>query len=220
MKTWCRTDARHRRRDSPDDLLEALCDIGAAELLMPVPWFLNHAADVRSGAAIVGLAQRYGVSREAALRRYAELHSGSVAAVFLSWKLKPIQRRTIGCLEQDSLFGTDRREDARRARKLRIDYSIPSLTFDAAGYYLPPHKSVQNDGPLYDAASTGQSCEGECYLDIGPAAGRYRVMAVPVWTDDEDAGPGGENTLGAIIEPIDVQPASRRCLAPGPQLFD
>ena len=220
MKMWCRTDARYRRRGNPDDLLEALCDIGSAELLMPVPWFLKHAADVTSGAAFVSLAQRCAVSREAALRRYAELHSGCVAAVFLSWKLKPIQRQTIGCLDQRSLFGTDPVEEARRAKKLRIDYLIPSLKFADDGYYLPKDKSVQNNGLLYDAASTGKPCEGECHLNIGPASGHYRVIAVPVWTDDDDVGPDGENSLGAIIEPIDVKPASRGCLQSGPQLFD
>lgn len=36
-KTWCRTDARYRRRDNPDDLLETLCDVGASELILPAP---------------------------------------------------------------------------------------------------------------------------------------------------------------------------------------
>ena len=44
MKTWCRTDARHRNRNDPNDLVEMLCDVGSAELLMPVRPFGAHAA--------------------------------------------------------------------------------------------------------------------------------------------------------------------------------
>ncbi|HEY3382587.1 MAG TPA: ImmA/IrrE family metallo-endopeptidase [Vicinamibacterales bacterium] len=201
-KTWCRTDARYRRRENPDDLVEMLCDVGAAELIMPVPWFLRDAGLVRTGFQLVQLARTYGVSREAALRRFAEAHSGCVAAVFFSWKLKPAQERTIGRLEPN-LFGTDPVEDAKRARRLRIDYSVPSQGFAEAGHYLPPDKSVASEGPLFEAAVMGAPSEGECHLDLGSARGRYRVMVVPLWTDDADLGPQGENGVAAVVEPLD-----------------
>jgi hypothetical protein len=218
-KTWCRTDARYRRRDNPDDLLEMLCDIGASELVLPAPWFIKDAAAVTTGAGLVDLARKHTASREATLRRFAETHPDHVAAVFLSWKLKPTQQPTIGNVDQQSLFDTDPAENARLAKRLRLDYSIPSPKFAEAGHYLPADKSVENDGPLYEAASTGRPCEGECRLDLGPAAGRYRVLAVPVWTDDGDLGPAGENALGAIIEPIDVRPSRGKWVESGPRLF-
>lgn len=219
-KTWCRTDARYRRRDNPDDLLELLCDVGSAELILPIPWFIQDAAAVASGAGLIDLARKYTASREATLRRFAESHSGCVAAVFFSWKLKPTQQRTIGMLNQPNLFGTDPAEDAHRAKKLRVDYSIPSSEFAQAGHYLPTDKSVENDGPLYEAASSGRACEGECELDLGRAGGRYRVFAVPVWTDDEDLGPAGENAVGAIIEPLDLKPSAAKWMQSGPKLFE
>jgi hypothetical protein len=218
-KKWCRTDARYRRRDDPDDLLEMLCDIGASELILPAPWFIQDAAAVTTGAGLVDLARKYTASREATLRRFAESHSGSVAAVFLSWKLKPTQQPTIGNVDQHNLFNIDPAENARRAKKLRLDYSIPSPKFAEAKNYLPADKSVENDGPLYEAASTGRPCEGESRLDLGPAGGRYRVLAVPVWTDDRDLGPAGENALGAIIEPLDVSASRGKAVQSAPKLF-
>ena len=95
-KAWCRPDARYRTRTNPDDHLEMLCDIGAAELLFPQPWFARDAAAVTDANGLVGLAATYHASREATLRRFVETSSDSLAAAFFSWKLKPTQKGTIG----------------------------------------------------------------------------------------------------------------------------
>lgn len=209
-KTWCRTDAKYRCRDNPDDYVEMLCDIGASELLMPLPWFATDILAVESAENLSGIVRRYHASREAVLRRFAEIHPRAVAAVFLSWKLKPTQQSTIGRLEQPNLFGLDPAEEARRAKKLRIDYTIPSVSFRTGGHFLPSDKSVENNGPLYDAAISRRGCEGECDLDLGQASGRYRVIALPVWTEIAELGPNGENAVAAIIEPLQVKPPKRK----------
>jgi IrrE N-terminal-like domain len=219
MKTWCRTDARFRCRNNPDDLLEMLCDIGAAELILPAPWFIEDASDVVTCSELAALARKYIASREATLRRFAETHSRSVAAVFFSWKLKPTQQSTIGNMNQSNLFGIDPAESALLAKRLRLDYSIPSPKFLSEGHYLPGDKSIENDGPLY-SASTGQLAEGEYWLDLGPSSGQYQVLALPVWTDDGDLGPNWENAVGAIIEPIDVRPSRRNARSFGQGLFN
>ena len=219
IQKWCRTDARHRRRDNPDDLLEKLCDIGASELILPAPWFIQDAASVTSGAGLVDLARKYVASREATVRRFAESHSGEIAALFLSWKLKPTQEPTVGNIDQGDLFGTDPTDRARLAKRLRLDYSIPSPRFLEAGHYLPADKSVENDGPLYESASSGRPCEGECMLDLGSAGGRYRILAVPVWTEEAELGPAGENALAAIIEPLEVKTSKRASARSEASLF-
>src|SRR5690606_10886351 len=104
-KEWCRTDARYRDRENPDDFLEMLCDIGAAELLFPQPWFGRDAAAVTDAAGIISLASTYRASREAAIRRYVETSPDSVTAVFFIWKLKPTQKGTVGNSSQTNLFG-------------------------------------------------------------------------------------------------------------------
>lgn len=219
-KAWCRTDARYRVRDNPDDFLEMLCDIGAAELLFPQPWFSSDAAEVQSGQALATLAGKYRGSREAAVRRFAELSPEPVAAVFFSWKLKPTQQGTVGRADQQNLFGIDPADELRDAVKLRIDYSVPSESFIAAGHYLPKDKSVENEGPIYEAAVSGVPCDAECYLDLGPAAGTYRVWAVPIWTPDDQLGDEKENAVVALVRPLKVQKPKKKSKPSGPGLFD
>jgi Zn-dependent peptidase ImmA (M78 family) len=199
VKTWCRTDSRYRRRDNPDDLIEALCDVGSSHLLMPSRWFEPAAEQVTQAADLVELASYFGVSREALLRRYAEGNSGSCAAVFFSWKLKPVQQRRIGNRNQLRLIGTVE-EEVAQARKLRVDYSIASEAFSATNRFIPNDKSVSDQSVLYATAVTNRPTEGACYLDLGSTAeGLYRVLAVPLWTPEEDRGLNGESSVGAII---------------------
>lgn len=217
---WPRADARYRDLSNPDDYLEMLCDIGAAELVFPRRWFIRDAAGVRSAADLVSLAGAYKASRQATVRRYAELHADDVAAVFLSWKLKPTQEATVGREDRPGLFGATPAEEIRDALKLRIDYAIPSQAFAAAGHFLPRDKSVKNDGPLFAAAASGQACDGECVLDLGQARGTYRVLAVPLWTPDDERGPKREYAVAAIIRPVAVQRPKKKSSPPaGPSLF-
>jgi hypothetical protein len=217
LKVQCRPDPLLRDRDAPGDYLETLCDIGAAELLLPIPWFTNEAAEVRTAQALVSLATRYKASREAALRRFAETHAASVATLFLSWKLKPTEISSLGS-EQKNLFGIDPREEAWAARQLRLDYAIPSERFAETGFFLPKDKSLDLEGPLQQAAN-GTCAEGEADLDLGAARGRYRVMGVPLYTPSDERGPNGEMALAAVIEPIKVKALKKKTQAEGPGLF-
>ncbi|WP_339911535.1 ImmA/IrrE family metallo-endopeptidase [Symmachiella dynata] len=209
-KEWCRTDARYRNRANPAEYLEMLCDIGAAELLFPQPWFNRDAATVRDASDLAALATRYHASREATIRRFAETSSEDIAAVYFVWKLKPTQKGTVGCKDQGNLFGISPEEMLQDALRLRIEYSVPSSAFRAAGHYLPVDKSIEDDGPVYEAAATGLPADGECFLDLGQAAGKYHVLAVPLWTSQDERGAGGEHTVAAVLRPLSVRKPSRR----------
>lgn len=209
-KVWCRTDARYRDRDDPNQYLEMLCDIGATELLFPQPWFSTDAAGVADARGLIQLATTYHASREATMRRFAESSAEPVAAVFLSWKLKPTQKGTVGRREQGSLFGVTPEEEIRDALRLRIEYTATSEAFKAEGHFLPRDKSVENDGPIYHAASTGYPADDECDLDLGQASGKYRVWAIPLWTADDQLGSKGENAVAAILRPVSVRKPQRK----------
>jgi hypothetical protein len=183
---------------------------------MPLPWFVKDAGAVTTGEALVELAKKYNASREATLRRYPETSDHTVLAGFFSWRLKPTEKRRLPHPDQQRLFGTAGEDGP--AKKLRLDYSIPSVAAVDAGYYLPPHKSVGGAGPLHGAAA-GTPCEGECWLNLGPAAGQYHVIAVPVWTADEEMGPDGENAVGVLLQPLGTAGGGRRSVPPGPALF-
>jgi IrrE N-terminal-like domain len=219
LKVQCRPDPRYRDPQNPDDLLEMLCDVGAAELLFPVPWFTDAALAVESPSELLTLADDYRASREATIRRFAETHSRSLVAVFFAWKLKPTQDRRIGCTDQANLFGTNPEEDARACWKLRIEYAIPSHAFAEAGHFLPKDKSIEVAGP-FAAAAFGSCGDGDCPVDLGSAGGTYRVWAFPLYTPPEDRGPGGELAAAAILEPLEVNRRKKKAIAPGPSLFD
>jgi Zn-dependent peptidase ImmA (M78 family) len=201
-KTWCRTDARYRDREKAEDFLEMLCDIGAAELLFPLPWFGRDSAAVRDADGFVALATNYHASREATLRRYAEISLDPVAAVFFSWKLKPTQKGRIGNPNQPNLFGVSAEDEVREALRLRIEYSIASESFRASGLFLPKDKPVESDGPIYRAAATGLPVDDEVDLNLGQASGRYRIHALPLWTPDEQLGAAGENSVAVLLQPV------------------
>lgn len=219
-KAWCRTDARYRDRANPDDYLEMLCDIAAAELLLPDPWFSKDAAAVSSAQGLSDLASTYRASREATVRHYAERNPASVSAVFFSWKLKPKQQGVVGREDQSNIFGISAAEEIRDALKLRIEYRVASPAFIAEGHFLPKDKSVESDGPIYSAASTGRPAEGEHHLDLGQASGTYRIWAIPLWTPDDQLGAKGENAVVALLRPMTVRKPRRRAVIEGPGLFD
>ena len=223
QKSWCRTDARHRDRSDPDQHLEMLCDIGAAELLLPLPWFSEDANQVVDAAGLVTLADKYFASREATLRRYAELASDPVAAVYFTWKLKPTQKGLVDNQDQGNLFGMSHEDQVRDAMQLRIDYSIPSKSFSELGHYLPPDKSIECSGPIFEASKSASSCDGECHLDFGPASGVYSLSAIPLPTDREQRGPNGEYSTAAIVRPVRVKRSKNKRQSQAdstPSLFD
>lgn len=201
-QSWCRTDARYRQRDDPTQYLEMLCDVGAAELLFPQPWFGKDASQVSCAADLQGLADKYMASREATLRRFAETSIDQVAAIFFTWKLKPKQKGVVDNNDQGNLFGLSASELVSDAVELRIDYSIPSPRFEELGLYLPPDKSIKREGAVFEASSTAECQDGECHLDFGSASGNYAVMAIPLPTSFDDRGPNGEGSVAALVRPI------------------
>jgi len=74
---------------------------------------------------------------------------------------------------------------------------------------VPADKSVENEGPLYEAAFAGRPCEGDCDLQLGSVQHRYHVLAVPLWTEQPDAGPAGETGVAAVLMPLDGQVQAR-----------
>ena len=132
-----------------------------------------------------------------------------MAAVFFRWKLKPAQKKKgIGCKDQPTLFGDDPEEEARALMKLRVDYALAGGGF---ALHIPPEKSVESKGVIYDA-SVGNIClDAEEELDLGPCYGRFRISAIPLFTEDGAVDRTGERSVVAIIRPMEkaVVPSER-----------
>lgn len=103
--------------------LEVLCNVGAAELLMPVGSLQSQSVEQLGIDAVLALRSRFDVSTEAILIRTVHVTE-----------------------EPCSAFVASRLERGARAGQYRIDYSIPSRSWPLrlrAGFFLPEQSVVQ-----------------------------------------------------------------------------
>ncbi|HSZ58352.1 MAG TPA: ImmA/IrrE family metallo-endopeptidase [Tepidisphaeraceae bacterium] len=115
----------------PEDEVEFLCQIAAAELLMPEA---EYRADLfrlpLSLSSVRFLVDRYQASREAVLRRMVDLSDRPCAAVFFSERLSP---------KEQLIVNDSGKPNVALIPKMRILYRVPSADFPI---FLPIHKSV------------------------------------------------------------------------------
>ncbi len=160
---------RRNDRDSfdPEREIEYLCQIGAAEFLMPADDF---SADMNtrllSLKSVPFLSERYGASREAAARRMLSLSANACALVFFSKRLKPTE------------IDAEKKGSKHAEPRMRILYSSPTADFPL---FLPEHKSVPADSSVNRATEVDEVFSG--YEDWGIRGfGRRFVeaMALPL----------------------------------------
>ena len=199
-KVQCRKP-KNRDWSDPEDVIELLCDVGASELLFPLPWFQEDAERWGQHAeGIARLATEYKASLEATLRRLLDLSAEPIAAVYFRWKIKPAQKRKgIGRKDQPSLFGDDPEEEAKALMKLRVEYALQSDGFEL---HIPQEKSVESTSVIYRAGAGNACLDAEEELDLGPCRGRFRISAIPVFTEEEILGPKGEKGVVAVLRPV------------------
>jgi hypothetical protein len=157
----CYETVRHRgRKELNRDRefeLELLCDLGAAELLMPAEHFAADLARLGTSLqAVKGLRSRYAASGEAVLIRVAQTSSEPCAVVFLSERLKPVEERAAKTPEFDLGF-------APVPAKLRVDYVRPSASFPT---FIPRDKSVPAGSAAYQCMETHDLAGGTERWDI------------------------------------------------------
>lgn len=201
LAVQCRK-ATDRTWADPNDLIETLCDTAASELLFPTPWFSDRILEIPfCAAAIATLADDYKASREATARRFVELHKEPLAAVFFSWKLKPLEIRSVKARSQTgSLFPG--MELPGPTPLLRVDYRIINEEFATrCTDYIPDDKSIPSEGPIFDASITQTPQDGTQTLNFGRMARSFRISALPIFTSEQNIGPGGGCAVVAILRP-------------------
>lgn len=198
-KTHCRKPASRDWAD-PEDLIESLCDAAASEFLFPDPWFSERVTALQPSAVeIVALISDYRASPEATIRRLVDKFNKPIAALFLEWKLKPLEEREKKSNRgQLDMFPDDPRVEPER--KLRIDYGIMNDRFKTSVCsHLPKHKSVPFEGPIYDAAAKQSPQDGEMFINLGTAERTFAVSAIPVFSSSGGLGPSGEAPVAALL---------------------
>ncbi len=154
-----------------DAEVEALCDIGAAEMLFPLEPFLQDVRELGgpSLSAIAELRERYRASWEATANRMVSTASVPCAVVVLTLRLKPTEERAMRCnVHADSLS----------LPKLRVDYAI--LSSYIAGVFVPKHKSIPDNSILYDLVRNDLICRH--LLEEQPQRENWSEQKIgPVW---------------------------------------
>jgi hypothetical protein len=169
----------------PQQEIEHLCQVGAAEILMPEKDFESDLARLGlSLNAVPALCRRYEASREAVARRMLALTDQAAALAFFSRRLKPVEKKNGGYL------------NGREAkRKMRILYSVQTPDFPV---FLPAHKSVPDESCVNTAVIADEVASGhEAWGVRGSGRWFVEVMALPV----PDVGDESSPSVVALILP-------------------
>ncbi|WP_197456123.1 ImmA/IrrE family metallo-endopeptidase [Stieleria neptunia] len=203
LEVRCRKGDRRSFAD-PEDLLETLCDVAASELMFPTPWFDDCLKLLSISAEnLAKLADDFEASRDATARRVVEVHPSAMAAVFFSWKLKPVEERELKASRMTpSLFpALDLPEPEP---KLRVDYRIANRAFDErVNEFIPQSKSIPCEGPIFEASMSQIPVDGKQTLDFGRKSRHFSVSALPIYTNETAIGPNGGCSVVAILQPLD-----------------
>jgi hypothetical protein len=164
--------ARDRRAPpgcDPLDDLERLCDVVAAELLMPRrAWQEAVAGHGLRAAAIPALARAFGVSREAAALRLVEMAGVPIAAGFFHHAPPPSQPDAWDRV-------------AYRARRVFHGAGFPFL--------FPAGKSVPESSAIYRASLGVGEVQREQDISVGDRTVAAHVSAVPLPSGSDAQGP-------------------------------
>ena len=208
-----------------------LCDVGAAELVFPRRWFVRDAAAVASAADLLLLAASVhrvppGDRRDGTRNCTPD----AVAAVFLSWKLKPTQEAVVGREESRGLFGITAAEEIRDALKLRIDYAIPSESFAAAGRFFPATSQSRTTVRCTPQPHPASRVTGSALWSSARRTARTASTPSRSGRPTVSGGPRREYAVAAVVRPVAVQQPRRkrrnrrgqasfdlRCVLPGEQ---
>lgn len=163
---------RHRAeyyRNDEARFLERLCDTGAAELLMPQPWFAEAVQRRgRTAQAVPLLAEEFGVSLEATALRLVETASEPCAIAFFDLAAKPSVEERLG-----------RRQAARGdtvAYRVKRAFRSPGFP-----YLIPEGKSVPSESAIYRASLQNSELVAVDALSFGGGEPHLtRVSAFPL----------------------------------------
>lgn len=175
----------NRKAFDPEEEVELLCQIGAAEFLMPEEDFRADLETMEfSLRSISPLMKRYDASREAIARRMLSLGERTAALVFLSKRLKPIE---IKMAKSHKLPAPE--------PKMRVLYSVCTGEFPA---FLPEHKSAPNDSCVNATDSLDDVVQGFETWDIAGLGSCFvEAIGLPIIDPSDLSTP----SVMALIQP-------------------
>ena len=150
---------------------EYLCDVAAAELLLPDHLFRSQASALGCNLdTVVILARQFLASREAIARRLTSMNLWPCAAALWHYAFKPSE----SAAPHQMVLGET--EWTPPQPKLRVRYASASTQF---GHYLYPHLSAPPDGLLIQCYTENRVVCGEERLILSNRPVTLYVMAAP-----------------------------------------
>ena len=147
----------------PEGQLEHLCDVAAAEFLLPTDFFIGDLAEWGFSAATVPkLCARYGASLEAVCLRMIESNAATCALALLEHWQQDGKRQGGGL-------------------QVRVRYAAPTQLFREVGAYLPPRLALAPRSCIHQAARSKKTTGGEECIELGGGRSqRFRIEALPM----------------------------------------
>jgi Zn-dependent peptidase ImmA (M78 family) len=162
---------------------ERLCELGAAELLMPMDLFKPLVE--QEGVSMIAaerLASQCQVSLTAALRRIVDTDMAECAVI--RWRYRHSSRQFVpSAVGQLPLFGDPTSMDP--PRKLRVERVYLSSGVRSARVFIPRGKSIEDNTLIFRAYEEGVPTSGYDTLDLANLRGRYYAESRPVAIDGE-----------------------------------
>jgi len=167
-KSW----RRGRKGPFKHHTKENLCDIAAADLLMPPPAF-RHAANQKgvSFSTARFMAGAFSVSTTAALVQLVRCSAGRLSVALWAMGLKKSENNQAA--GQISFLPPE--FDSRPAKKLRVVWAFGS----PANPLVPRNKSAGEGNTIQLAYQSGAFESGNDFMDLGTFAGTFRIEALP-----------------------------------------
>lgn len=162
---------------------ERVCDLGAAELLMPVDLFMPLVErEGISMATAERLAEQCKVSLTAALRRIVDTNLAGCAVI--QWRFKHSKREFVpSAVGQLPLFGDPTSMDP--PMKLRVERVYVSSSIRKSNVFIPREKSVEDTTLVFRAYVERVPTAGYDDLDLAKLRGRYYTENRPVAIDGQ-----------------------------------
>jgi hypothetical protein len=203
--------ARFRSITNPDSReaneLERLCDLGAAELVMPLDEFQRQVSGEYSLSAVDRLAGHFSTSFEATAFRLASAHPGFALAGLLRYRLTVgEERRAAAASTQRPLFqvpssaGREPIEKKYRRQSLHLSSSCGDE------YTVRWNKSFNANSVVYNAHDSRICNAIETLPNQTDKYGRIEAVLCPFQRDEADRGFG--DVGGA---PLGLHPLAIRC---------
>jgi hypothetical protein len=183
--------ARFRSITNPESReaseLERLCDLGAAELVLPLEEFRKLANGDYSLSNTARLMDLFGTSFEATTFRLASAHPGFAVAGLLRHRRRLGEdREVIKVSSQRLLFSMRRRPSQPAAKKYRRQSFYLSERCGTE-YNIPWNKSFDLDSVVYQAEKHHVVSAIECLPNSVDKLGRIEAIIAPYQRDDADS---------------------------------